>query len=99
MEDSGESMRIAFCKIERTQRFCRGWDAPCLPDSLKKWIAKKNIFNTTYVLYRLPSKICWSEKKSFLTGRFANFGKKLKQLLKIENYGESFAVKHSETDM
>ena len=43
MEDSGESMRIAFFKIERTQLFCRG---PRLPDSLKKWIAKKNIFNT-----------------------------------------------------
>ena len=33
--------------------------------------AKKTFM--TYVLYILPSKFCWTEKKSFLTSRFPNF--------------------------
>ena len=50
MEDSAESIRDAFFKIERIQRTqlfsARGWVAPRLPDSLKKSIANKTIFNT-----------------------------------------------------
>ena len=33
-------------------------------------------FNNIYVQYRLPSKFRWTEKNSFLTGRFANFAQK-----------------------